>query len=210
MTAKHVFIIDDDEAIRHSASFMLRLAGYTVATYPDGPSFLEALTPDQKGCILLDVRMPIMDGLTVQQHLTERGSTLPIVVLTGHGDVSVAVQAMKNGAIEFLEKPYEKDTLIDAIETGFQRLDTQDSGERMKIEAKGKIGALTPRESEVLACLVKGMTNKAIAQALTISPRTVEIHRANLMEKMGADSLSAALRIAFHAGLAEDDVPDQE
>lgn len=196
---KTVFLVDDDDAIRHSASFMLRHAGYNVKTFPDGVTFLDEYAPNDSACILLDVRMPVMDGLAVQTALQERGNTMPIIVLTGHGDVSVAVQAMKNGAIEFLEKPYEKKALLEAIETGFSRLADAEAQTGLKNDAIAKLTRLTSRETEVLDCLVEGMTNKAIADALSISPRTVEIHRANLMEKLEADSLSAALRIAFEA-----------
>ena len=196
---KTVFLVDDDDAIRHSASFMLRHAGYTVKTFPDGVTFLDEYAPNDSACILLDVRMPVMDGLAVQTALQERGNTMPIIVLTGHGDVSVAVQAMKNGAIEFLEKPYEKKALLEAIENGFNRIADHAAEADQRSEAVAKLTRLTGRESEVLDCLVDGMTNKAIAETLSISPRTVEIHRANLMEKLEADSLSAALRIAFTA-----------
>ena len=196
---KTIFLVDDDDAIRHSASFMLRHAGYTVKTYPDGVSFLDEYEPNDSACILLDVRMPVMDGLTVQQALSERGNKTPIIVPTGHGDLSVAAQTMKNGAIEFLEKPYEKKALLEAIETGFSRISDDEAQQGLKNEAVAKLTRLTTRESEVLDCLVEGMTNKAIADELSISPRTVEIHRANLMEKLEADSLSAALRVAFMA-----------
>ncbi|MEC7289962.1 MAG: response regulator [Pseudomonadota bacterium] len=201
MSKRTVFLVDDDEAIRHSASFMLRHAGFLVKTFPDGMSFLEDVSADHEGCILLDVRMPGMDGLAVQSALNQRGITMPIIILTGHGDVPVAVEAMKGGAIEFLEKPYEKQTLVAAIESAFEQLDTRAADERRSKEAEAKLIALTPREKEVLECLVSGLTNKGIAQALSISPRTVEIHRAHMMEKLEADSLSAALRIAFLAGL---------
>lgn len=201
MSNRTVFLVDDDEAIRHSASFMLRHAGFLVKTFPDGMSFLEDVRPEYQGCILLDVRMPGMDGLAVQSALKQRGITMPIIILTGHGDVPVAVEAMKGGAIEFLEKPYEKQTLVAAIESAFEQLDSQTADDRRGKEAEAKLTALTPREKEVLECLVSGLTNKGIAQALSISPRTVEIHRAHMMEKLEADSLSAALRIAFLAGL---------
>jgi len=204
MSNRTVFLVDDDEAIRHSASFMLRHAGFLVKTYPDGINFLEQVTADHEGCILLDVRMPGMDGLAVQNALNQRGITMPVIVLTGHGDVPVAVEAMKNGAIEFLEKPYEKQTLVAAIENAFGQLDSQAADDKRSMEAQAKLTSLTPREKEVLECLVAGLTNKGIAQALSISPRTVEIHRAHMMEKLEADSLSAALRMAFVAGLGAD------
>lgn len=202
MPDRTVFLVDDDEAIRHSASFMLRHAGFTVKTYPDGISFLEQVRDDNHGCILLDVRMPGMDGLAVQSALNQRGINMPVIILTGHGDVPVAVEAMKGGAIEFLEKPYEKQALVGAIENAFTLLDNQAADDKRSAGAKAKLTSLTPREMEVLKCLVDGLTNKGIAQALSISPRTVEIHRAHMMEKLDADSLSSALRIAFLAGIS--------
>lgn len=196
-----VHLIDDDEAIRHSASFMLRLAGYRVQTHKDGVSFLEALSGLESGCILLDVQMPKMNGIAVQKELNARGCEMPVVVLTGHGDVSVAVQAMKAGAVNFVEKPYEKQVLLKALEEAFEQLASQSRGALKKADAEKRLAHLTPREAEVLEGLVDGLTNKAIANSLDISPRTVEIHRANLMEKLGVDNLSAALRLAFAAGL---------
>ncbi|MEL7541929.1 MAG: response regulator [Pseudomonadota bacterium] len=204
MTDRTVFLVDDDEAIRHSASFMLRHAGFMVKTYPDGISFLEQIKGDQEGCILLDVRMPGMDGLAVQNALNQRGINLPVIILTGHGDVPVAVEAMKGGALEFLEKPYEKQALVGAIENAFSSLDSQTADDKRSREAQAKLTSLTPREMEVLECLVDGQTNKGIAQTLSISPRTVEIHRAHMMEKLQADSLSNALRLAFLAGIGVD------
>lgn len=204
MTNRTVFLVDDDEAIRHSASFMLRHSGFTVKTYPDGLTFLESVPEDYDGCILLDVRMPGMDGLAVQNALNQRGINMPVIILTGHGDVPVAVEAMKGGAIEFLEKPYEKQALVGAIENAFALLDNQAVDDKRAREAKARLTDLTPREREVLECLVEGLTNKGIAQALSISPRTVEIHRAHMMEKLQADSLSNALRLAFLAGIGAD------
>jgi len=204
MNNRTVFLVDDDEAIRHSASFMLRHAGFAVKTYPDGISFLEHVTGENAGCVLLDVRMPGMDGLAVQNALNVRGINLPVIILTGHGDVPVAVEAMKGGAIEFLEKPYEKQALVGAIENAFVLLDNQAADDKRSVDAKAKLTSLTPREREVLECLVAGQTNKGVAQSLSISPRTVEIHRAHMMEKLQAESLSNALRIAFLAGIGTD------
>ncbi len=198
---KLIHLVDDDEAIRHSASFMLRHAGYTVKTYADGMVFLEDITSQSEGCILLDVRMPVIDGLSVQKTLIERGINLPIIILTGHGDVSVAVEAMKQGAIDFIEKPYEKSVLVGAINNAFEQIEDQSSQVTRQSEARAKITALTPREKEVLERLVDGLTNKGIAADLNISSRTVEIHRAHLMEKLDAESLSSALKTAFTAGL---------
>lgn len=204
MSNRTVFLVDDDEAIRHSASFMLRHAGFAVKTFPDGISFLEQVSEENSGCILLDVRMPGMDGLAVQNALNLRGVNMPVIILTGHGDVPVAVEAMKGGAIEFLEKPYEKKALVGAIENAFALLDNQSADDKRSVDAKAKLTSLTPREMEVLERLVAGLTNKGVAQALSISPRTVEIHRAHMMEKLQADSLSNALRIAFLAGIGTD------
>lgn len=198
---RNIHLVDDDEAIRHSASFMLRHAGFNVRTYKDGLQFLDAVEPASSGCVLLDVRMPGMDGLAVLRAMGERGLTMPVIVLTGHGDVSVAVDAMKAGAKDFIEKPYDKQTLLSAIKSTFSNLESSEALHAQEVAAKGKIAALTPRERDVLRRLVDGMTNKAIAEDLSISARTVEIHRGHLMEKLEADSLSAALRIAFNAKL---------
>ena len=196
-----IHLVDDDEAIRHSASFMLRHSGFRVKTYVDGIAFLEQVEDAEKGCILLDVQMPRMDGLQVQEALNERGVAMPVIVLTGHGDVAVAVRAMKAGAVDFVEKPYAKQTLVDALTRAFERLEARRKEEVLADEARGMIEHLTAREREVLNGLVSGQTNKEIAISLDISPRTVEIHRANVMEKMGASNLSTVLRIAFAAGI---------
>jgi two-component system, LuxR family, response regulator FixJ len=198
---REIHLVDDDEAIRHSASFMLRHAGFNVRTYKDGFQFLDAVNSSVQGCILLDVRMPGMDGLAVLRALGDKGVTMPVIVLTGHGDVSVAVEAMKAGAKDFIEKPYDKQTLLNAIKTTFGNMESLAATQAQEVAAKGKIALLTQREREVLERLVDGMTNKAIADDLSISSRTVEIHRAHVMEKLDADSLSAALRIAFSANL---------
>jgi two-component system, LuxR family, response regulator FixJ len=195
-----IHLVDDDEAIRHSASFMLRHAGFRVKTYTDGVAFLEQVAQAEPGCILLDVQMPGMDGLEVQEALNARGVAMPVIVLTGHGDVAVAVRAMKAGAVDFVEKPYAKQTLVDALTRAFERLEMRRKEDVLAEEARGLIERLTARERDVLTGLVDGQTNKVIAETLDISPRTVEIHRANLMEKMDAPSLSTVLRIAFAAG----------
>jgi two-component system response regulator FixJ len=201
---RHVHLVDDDEAIRRSASFMLRTSGYLVKTYASGVDLLREIKEIAPGCILLDVRMPAMDGLEVQQALKDRGVLLPVVVMTGHGDVNVAVQAMKAGAVDFIEKPFEKAVLLSAIEEGFARIDESGRRHARAEEARVRLEALTPRERDVMKGLVRGHPNKTIAYDLDISPRTVEIHRANLMTKLGVASLSEALRIAFAAGLGDE------
>ncbi|MFC0103806.1 response regulator transcription factor [Sphingopyxis terrae] len=198
---KLVHIVDDEDAIRRSASFMLKTSGYAVETWATGVAFLKEIRHVPEGCILLDVRMPEMDGLEVQRALRERGVTMPVIVLTGHADVSIAVRAMKAGAVDFLEKPFEKAVLISAIEAAFDRLAQTDSAATRATEANVVLGVLTPREREVLDGLAQGLPNKTIAYDLGISPRTVEVHRANLMAKLDVRSLSDALRLAFAAGL---------
>ena len=205
---RHVHLVDDDEAIRRSASFMLRTSGYLVKTYASGVEFLGVAKDAPAGCVLLDVRMPEMDGLEVQAALKERGILLPVVVMTGHGDINTAVEAMKLGALDFIEKPFEKAVLLSAIEVSFERLDKSAKRHARADEARVKLGVLTPRELDVMKGLVRGHPNKTIAYDLDISPRTVEIHRANLMTKLGVHSLSEALRIAFAAGLGGEDGAD--
>lgn len=196
-----VHIVDDEDAIRRSASFMLKTAGFAVETWPTGVAFLKAVRHVEEGCILLDVRMPEMDGLEVQAALTERGITMPVIILTGHGDVSIAVQAMKGGAVDFLEKPFEKATLLASIGAAFDRLAAAGDRATKASEAQVLLGVLTAREKDVLEGLAQGFPNKTIAYDLGISPRTVEVHRANLMSKLDVRSLSDALRIAFAAGM---------
>lgn len=196
-----IHIVDDEESIRRSAGFMLKTSGFTVASYPSGVAFLREVRHAEAGCILLDVRMPDMDGLEVQQALLERGVAMPVIILTGHGDISIAVRAMKAGAVEFIEKPFEKAVLLDAIAAAFERLDDSDKRVARAADAAVLISALTGREQDVLRGLADGLPNKTIAYDLGISPRTVEVHRANLMTKLGVRSLSDALRIAFAANL---------
>ncbi|WP_404477670.1 response regulator transcription factor [Novosphingobium sp. BL-52-GroH] len=196
-----IHIVDDEESIRRSAGFMLKTSGFTVASYPSGVAFLREVRHAEPGCILLDVRMPDMDGLEVQQALLERGVAMPVIILTGHGDISIAIRAMKAGAVEFIEKPFEKAVLLGAIAAAFEQLDDSDNPVARAADAAVLISALTGREQDVLRGLADGLPNKTIAYDLGISPRTVEVHRANLMTKLGVRSLSDALRIAFAANL---------
>jgi two-component system, LuxR family, response regulator FixJ len=200
-----IHIVDDEEAIRRSASFMLKTSGFDVETWPSGVAFLKEARQVANGCVLLDVRMPEMDGLEVQQALLDRGIALPVIVLTGHGDISIAVRAMKAGAVDFLEKPFEKTRLLDAIEAAFARLEDKAGRADRAQDAAVVIASLTAREQDVLKGLAKGLPNKTIAYDLGISSRTVEVHRANLMSKLKVRSLSEALRIAFAGGLGADD-----
>jgi two-component system response regulator FixJ len=208
MTPKRtVHLVDDEDSIRKSAGFMLKTSGFAVQTYASGIAFLKAVKTAEPGCILLDVRMPGMDGLEVQEVLAERGITMPVIVLTGHGDVGIAVRVMKAGAVDFLEKPFEKSALLASIGVAFSRLDKSDARSLREAEARVRVAVLTPREREVLIGLANGFPNKTIAYDLDISTRTVEVHRANLMTKLEVHSLSDALRIAFAAGLGDSPEP---
>lgn len=194
-----VHLVDDDEAVRRSAGFMLKTSGFRVRAFESGDELMKNAASLDPGCILLDIRMPGMDGLDVQAALKERGIGLPVIIMTGHGDVTLAVQAMKAGAVDFIEKPFEKAVLLGAIEQAFERLKRSAAAKERAKDARVRLQALTPREREVLNGLAQGLPNKTIAYDLGISPRTVEIHRANLMTKLEVRSLSEALRIAFAA-----------
>lgn len=194
-----VHLVDDDEAILRSAGFMLKTSGFQVKSYASGLELLKEARSLVTGCILLDVRMPGMDGLQVQEKLQASGIGLPVVIMTGHGDVALAVQAMRAGAVDFIEKPFEKVVLLAALEQGFRRLERAEATADRARDAATRLQALTSREQEVLQGLAGGLPNKTVAHELGISPRTVEIHRANLMTKLGARSFPEALRIAFAA-----------
>ena len=195
-----IHLVDDDEAIRRSAGFLLRTSGFEVVTYASGNEFLAASASVATGCVLLDIRMPGIDGLEVQRLLAERGIALPVIMLTGHGDVSLAVRAIKAGAVDFIEKPFEKAALLHAIGEAFHRIDDAGRSDVDAAEANVRLAALTPRERDVLAGLGRGQPNKITAYELGISTRTVEVHRANLMHKLKVKSLSDVLRLSFAAG----------
>ena len=203
MAEVRVYLVDDEAAVRRSVGFMLKTSGYEVETFESGEDFLKAAAQLAPGAVLLDVRLGGMDGLAVQQALKDRGIVLPVVIITGHGDVALAVRAMKAGAVDFLEKPFEKAALIASIENAQRRNEGREELVRLADQARAQLNALTPRERDVLNGLVEGQSNKVIAYDLGISPRTVEIHRANLMSKLGVNSLSDALKIAFTARMAE-------
>jgi two-component system response regulator FixJ len=201
MTEFCVHLVDDEAAVRRSVGFMLKTAGFAVETYASGEEFLKMAGGLGPGCVLLDVRLEGMDGLAVQQALRDRGILLPVVLISGHGDIGLAVRAMKAGAIDFIEKPFEKADLLAAIEQARAHGEGQDEVRRLAEAARIRLNALTARERDVLEGLVNGHSNKVVAYDLGISPRTVEIHRANLMTKLNVSSLSEALRIAFAARL---------
>jgi two-component system response regulator FixJ len=194
-----VHLIDDDEAFRRALAFQLGTAGFAVKIYESAVLFLEKYDGSQSGCIVCDVRMPGMDGLRFLQRLKEMGVTLPVVIMTGHADVSMAVKAMKAGANDFIEKPFTDEVLLEAVRSALTRsLKGQSSAEVE--QSRARLATLTPREREVLDALVAGQPNKTIAYDLGVSSRTVEVHRANVMTKMGAANFAELVRMTLLAG----------
>jgi FixJ family two-component response regulator len=191
-----VYVVDDDPPIRDSLSLLLGLRGYRTAMFASGEDFLAALQPGWRGCLLTDLRLPGMSGLDLQQALKERGCELPVVIITGHGDVAAARAAFRSDAVDFLEKPFDDDVAIHAIESAFDReLERLASHDRTSERAR-LWGSFTEREHEVAARIVQGAHNKQVAAELGISPRTVEVHRARIMEKAGAASLAELIKLA--------------
>jgi two-component system response regulator FixJ len=200
MTSKPlVHVVDDDEAMRDSLAFMLEMNGFTPVLHESADAFLSARPDDAEGCVLTDVRMPGMSGLDLARHLTSQGVGLPIIVMTGHGDIPLAVEAMKAGVVDFIEKPFSDDVLVGALRSAINR--PPPGNDRGRQEALDRLANLTPREREVLAGVVAGKANKVIAFDLDISARTVEIYRANMMTKTGARNMAELMRIALAAGL---------
>jgi two-component system response regulator FixJ len=190
-----VYIVDDDDGMRRALTVLMGTIGYHAIPFARPREFLEKYDPAQPGCLVLDVRMPEMSGLEVQQHLNRTGSMLPVILITGHGDIPMAVQAMKDGAYDFLQKPFRDQDLIDRINGALK----QDAENRATLEKhadlKRRYESLTPREREVMALVVDGKANKVIAIDLGLSERTVEIHRANVMDKMGARSVAHLVKM---------------
>jgi two-component system response regulator FixJ len=192
-----VHIVDDDKAIRDSLSFLMKSVGFESRAYTSAEAFLDQADLEKPGCLVVDVRMQGMSGLELQHLLSERGSKLPVIIITGHGDVPMAVQAMKSGAVDFLEKPYNNELLITRIRQCLKEISVEQDRESKVADAKSQLAQLTPRELEVMNLLVAGKHNKAIADNLDISVRTAEAHRAKVMKKLHADSLSDIVRIAL-------------
>jgi len=195
-----VHVIDDDADVRHSLSFLLSTAGLAVQVHESAVAFLKMLPGVEGGCIVTDVRMPGMDGIELQRRLQSQKNTIPVIVMTGHGDIALAVEAMKAGAVDFIEKPFDDEVLIAAIKSALARKRQQSALDPATARVQERLKLLSERERQVLDGLVAGKPNKIIAYDLGISPRTVEIYRANVMTKMQADSLSALVRMALLAG----------
>ncbi len=199
-----VFIVDDDEAVRDSLGLLLRSVGYRARCYAGARDFLKAFDPRDYGCLVLDIRMPGMTGLELQKHLAEIGCNIPIVFITGHGDIPMAVEAVRQGAVDFLQKPFQDQELVDRINDAMKLAAEQREGELERLEILDRIESLTAREKQVMGQVVLGKANKVIAGDLGVSQRTVEIHRARVMEKMQANSLAHLVRMVMvaenHAG----------
>lgn len=193
-----VFVVDDDSALRDALRGLLGTAGLQVEAYADGPTFLASIDSDRAGCVLLDMAMPGMSGHQVQAALKERGLELPIIFLTGHGDIPAAVRAVRAGAVDFLEKPVRGEVLLDRVRRSLAIDEERRCAREQTVEIRRRFATLRPREAEVMALVVTGLSNKEIAQNLGLSPRTVEVHRTHVMHKMGAANLAELVSMSAH------------
>jgi len=201
---RKVYVIDDDAAMRDSLNFLLDAADFDVTLFETAAKFLDTLPGLEFGCIVSDVRMPGLDGIELLKRMKSGQSPFPIVIMTGHGDIALAVEAMKLGAVDFLEKPFEDDRLIAMIEAAIRQGEPAAKNEAVTRDIASRIATLSPRERQVMEGLIAGLSNKLIARDYDISPRTIEVYRANVMTKMQANSLSELVRLAMRAGLLKD------
>src|SRR6202165_2685508 len=199
-----IYVIDDDDAVRQSLEFLLRTAGHTVRGFESAKAFLEILPELRSGCIITDVRMPDITGIDLLRRVKELDADIPVIMITGHGDISLAVEAMKLGAVDFLEKPFDDDRLIGMIEAAIRQAEPAAKSEAVAQDIAARIATLSPRARQVMDGLIAGLSNKLIARDYDISPRTIEVYRANVMTKMQANSLSELVRLAMRAGLLND------
>ena len=200
-----VFVVDDDAAVRRSLERLIRTVGLDVETFPTAQEFLERGPLDGPGCLVLDVRMPGLSGLDLQAKLTDAGFRIPVVIMTGHGTIPMSVRAMKAGAVDFLQKPFDEQVLLDAVNQALERDRETRKTEAQRLEALRRMEALTPREREVFELVVRGLLNKQIAAELGAAEKTIKVHRARVMQKMEADSLADLVRMAERAGVGSDD-----
>ena len=200
-----VFVVDDDAAVRRSVERLIRTVGLDVLTFPSAQEFLEHGPPDGPACVVLDVRMPGLSGLDLQKKLAEAGFGVPIIIMTGHGTVPMSVRAMKAGAVDFLQKPFDEQVLLDAVSQALERDREGRKTEALRLQALRRMDTLTPREREVFELVVRGLLNKQVAAKLGASEKTIKVHRARVMQKMEADSLADLVRMAEKAGIGSDD-----
>ena len=201
---RKVYVIDDDAAMRDSLNFLLEAAGFDVTMFDTATRFLNVLPRLDFGCVVSDVRMPGVDGIELLKRMKALKSRFPIVIITGHGDVPLAVEAMKLGAVDFVEKPFEDDRLIAMIDAAVRQSDPAARDQAVTRDLAARIASLSPRERQVMDGLIAGLSNKLIARDYDISPRTIEVYRANVMTKMQANSLSELVRLAMRGGLIKD------
>ena len=199
-----VYVIDDDDAMRDSLDFLLGAADFDVTLFESAQHFLDALPEVDFGCVVSDIRMPGVDGIELLKRLKASRSSFPVLIMTGHGDVPLAVEAMKLGAVDFLEKPFEDDRLIGMIDGALKQAESGARSEAAVLDIAARVESLSPRERQVMEGLVAGLSNKMIAREYDISPRTIEVYRANVMTKMEASSLSELVRLAMRAGAIKD------
>jgi FixJ family two-component response regulator len=197
MSEPTVYVVDDEPAVRDSLAMLLRSVGLRVEAFASATAFLDAYAPALTGCLVADVRMPGMSGLALQEALAALGSTLPVIIVTGHGDVAMAVRAMKAGAADFIEKPFNEQTLLDAVHRAMATRKPSVSPGAARAEIEARVATLTPREKEVMLLVAEGRPNKVVATRLGLSTRTVEVHRAKVMEKLQARSLADLVRMAI-------------
>ncbi|PPD43360.1 MAG: DNA-binding response regulator [Methylocystis sp.] len=205
---KVVHVVDDDTAVRDAVGLLLSTEGFDVHTYPSAPAFLKAIATHHQGCVVTDVRMPEMNGIALIAKMREERIAMPVIVLTAHADVPLAVEAMKLGAVDLLEKPFEDDALLMAVDAALERRNVEESRSRESLAIRSRLATLTRRENEILAGLLRGLSNKVIAHDLGISIRTAEVHRANIMAKMRAGNLAELVKMALATGSREEQSPE--
>jgi len=198
-----VFVVDDDQAMRTSLQWLIESTGMQVKTFESADAFLSNFFPERAGCLLLDVRMPGMSGLVLQSYLAREGYQLPVIIITGHGDVGMAVKAMRAGAMDFIEKPFHDEDLLRSIQRALEYDQRQRLSRAARADILARVADLTPREHEVMGMVTDGKANREIAVALGVTPKTVEAHRARVMEKMRAESLAELVRMVLIAGREE-------
>ena len=200
-TAPTVFLVDDDHAVRDALAMLLESAAFRTATFATAAEFLDVCTPDQAGCLVLDIRMPGMSGMELQEALVAKEISLPIIFLTGHGNVAMSAKAFRSGAVDFMEKPFDENVLLTRIKEAIHLDHTNREIAGRQAAARAKLATLTPREQQVMLLVVAGKVNKEIASELNLSHRTIEIHRGRVMEKTGARSLTHLIELAVASGL---------